>query len=821
MKNILFLIASMLLILGCNESKIDDFIEISPAKDLFYEYDGAGQTVTITSSGPWTISGMPEWCSASDEEGNSGEDVLIQVETNDSYEERHGEFTVSSGNASAVITVTQYGKESLYADFRFDDKGTSMTYDSSTGTLTITYSGSDLPKVSEGQATVLPSEYGSDIRVIEKITTDGNTMTVQTQQGDMCNLFKNTQFTLITSGADVRSTAGNRVITPSSVGYRDSEGNYHEIFNVATRSKDKEFLNGQVLWSFHKDFNDQTILTSPAGELLWETCSFDAGLNGEFRFDFGEKKITQLRSVGDLLHFSYTLKGNIDIDMLLKYEYSVEYGDDEPYDELMKLKLPTIEFTFVVGGVPVALDVKTDIGKYAEFKAKGSIEASAGVKLGTNVSMGVEYNKGSGCELKLPDAKPYFELHTPTFNISASAEAKVSYYPRIDILIYKLLGPFVEMRPYLKEVIKAGAQISADGSSNIGWEAGTYCGMDYKAGLSLKFADLFKKDIFDTGIDSLINDNVIFQAPARISLESPENGLRIKAGQTVNAIFKTESYSPVTEKYYPCPFALVNLKSKYPTAGLPPASLSDINGRINITWTPAGNGTITRSETSEDRLDATVVNGNGDSIWESSLEVSIEKEEENKEMPTPGQWVDLGLSVKWAGWNVGATSPEQYGGYYAWGETEEKDEYTWDNYLFRDPETENYYYLGSDISGTQYDVANVQWGDGARMPTQAEIQELLDNCDYQTGYINDIMGVFLIGTNGNSIFIPAADKWDGDSPEVFCAAYIWSSTFCDIEYEGTTKNTTAYSCEFFYAYPGGPDYEEHRCHGLSVRPVKD
>lgn len=815
MKNILFLIASMLLILGCNESKIDDFIEISPAKDLFYEYDGAGQTVTITSSGPWTISGMPEWCSASDEEGNSGEDVLIQVETNDSYEERHGEFTVSSGNASAVITVTQYGKESLYADFRFDDKGTSMTYDSSTGTLTITYSGSDLPKVSEGQATVLPSEYGSDIRVIEKITTDGNTMTVQTQQGDMCNLFKNTQFTLITSGADVRSTAGNRVITPSSVGYRDSEGNYHEIFNVATRSKDKEFLNGQVLWSFHKDFNDQTILTSPAGELLWETCSFDAGLNGEFRFDFGEKKITQLRSVGDLLHFSYTLKGNIDIDMLLKYEYSVEYGDDEPYDELMKLKLPTIEFTFVVGGVPVALDVKTDIGKYAEFKAKGSIEASAGVKLGTNVSMGVEYNKGSGCELKLPDAKPYFELHTPTFNISASAEAKVSYYPRIDILIYKLLGPFVEMRPYLKEVIKAGAQISADGSSNIGWEAGTYCGMDYKAGLSLKFADLFKKDIFDTGIDSLINDNVIFQAPARISLESPENGLRIKAGQTVNAIFKTESYSPVTEKYYPCPFALVNLKSKYPTAGLPPASLSDINGRINITWTPTGKGTITRADASQDRLDAIVVGGNGDSICESSLEVSIEEE-------TPGQWVDLGLSVKWAGWNVGATSPDQYGGYYAWGEIEEKEEYRFQNYKY----LEKYYYgnepedwcwiisfLGNEISGTSYDVAHVKWDGGARMPTLEEVKELINNCTFEYGTYNGVAGDYVTGPNGNSIFIPFGGCQSGDH----CynegrTGYFWSGTHNE-DRGGSYSLCVGEDHGNWYSY-GPPD-------GFSVRPVKD
>ena len=812
MRNILFLVASLFLILGCNESKIDDFIEVSPDKDLFYEYNGEGQAITINSSGPWAISGLPEWCSVSAEKGKSGTEVLIYAETNDTYEERYGEFTISSGNASVLVTVTQYGMISLYADFRFDDEGTDMEYDSSTGILTITYSGSDLPSISEGLATVLPPEYESDIRVIEDIKTDGNTMIVQTRQGDMCNLFKNIQFTLVTSRTDTRSTTGNRIITPSAVGYRDSEGNYHEIFNVTTRSEKDEFINGQELWSFHKDFNGQTIMEGPAGEISWETCSFDAGLNGEFNFDFGEKKITQLRSVGDLLHFSYILKGNIDIDMLLKYEYSVKYGDEKPYDKLMKLKIPSIEFNFVVGGVPVIIKVKTDIGKYAEFSAEGNIEASAGVKLGTNVSMGVEYNKGSGCKMIYPDANPYFELYTPTFSISASAEAKVSYYPRIDILIYKLLGPFAEMRPYMKEVINAGAQISADGSSKIGWDAGTYCGMDYKVGLSLKFADIIETDIFDSGINNLIEDKVLFKAPAKISLESPENGLWVKQGQTVNAVFKVESYSPITDRYYPCPFALVNLKSQYPSVGLPPASLADINGKINIIWTPTGKGTITRSEASQDRLDAIVVSGNGDSICESSLEVSIEEEE--KDMPTPGQWVDLGLSVKWAGWNVGATRPEEYGGYYAWGETEEKDEYTYDNYEHHDS---NWFIkeLGC-ISGTRYDVATVKWGNGAKMPTSDQMYELAEKCTSKEATYNGVKGIFIIGPNGNSIFMPLPGMLrDTDHTDEGVGIY-WSGT------PKENDSYCAYSTEFYSYYGIIFDMNNwSKWYGCSVRPVKD
>ena len=83
--------------------------------------------------------------------------------------------------------------------------------------------------------------------------------------------------------------------------------------------------------------------------------------------------------------------------------------------------------------------------------------------------------------------------------------------------------------------------------------------------------------------------------------------------------------------------------------------------------------------------------------------------------------IDLGLpsGTKWACCNVGASNPEGYGGYYAWGETYEKDYYEWFTYdYFNSEEYEDmwdnnylvYYDLGEDIGGTQYDVARVSWG---------------------------------------------------------------------------------------------------------------
>lgn len=86
----------------------------------------------------------------------------------------------------------------------------------------------------------------------------------------------------------------------------------------------------------------------------------------------------------------------------------------------------------------------------------------------------------------------------------------------------------------------------------------------------------------------------------------------------------------------------------------------------------------------------------------------------------PCEAVDLGLpsGTKWASCNVGATKPEEPGGYYAWGETEEKDYYAPSTYIHCDGAYNPLFYdLGSDISGTEYDVAHVKWGGKWCMPT--------------------------------------------------------------------------------------------------------
>ena len=131
------------------------------------------------------------------------------------------------------------------------------------------------------------------------------------------------------------------------------------------------------------------------------------------------------------------------------------------------------------------------------------------------------------------------------------------------------------------------------------------------------------------------------------------------------------------------------------------------------------------------------------------------------------EWVDLGLSVKWATCNVGASKPEEYGNYYAWGETTPKAYYDWSTYKWCNGSYDNQTkYNTSSIYGTvdnktvlelADDAAHANWGGAWRMPTDAEWTELRENCTWTWTTKNGVNGYEVKSeANGNSIFLPAA-----------------------------------------------------------------
>lgn len=155
-----------------------------------------------------------------------------------------------------------------------------------------------------------------------------------------------------------------------------------------------------------------------------------------------------------------------------------------------------------------------------------------------------------------------------------------------------------------------------------------------------------------------------------------------------------------------------------------------------------------------------------------------------------GSAVNLGLSVKWASKNIGATLPADYGDAYAWGATESECDYNYadcDSELNGDADIE-------DISGNKsYDAATANWSSKWRMPTYIEMQELIDDCTWtyttqENSLGADIEGYLVTGSNGNSIFLPTVDGWGS----------YWSSSsdltyYCDTMGDCAGNNSGKYA----------------------------
>ena len=178
------------------------------------------------------------------------------------------------------------------------------------------------------------------------------------------------------------------------------------------------------------------------------------------------------------------------------------------------------------------------------------------------------------------------------------------------------------------------------------------------------------------------------------------------------------------------------------------------------------------------------------------------------------EYVDLGLSVKWATCNVGASKPEDYGNYYAWGETSTKAKYDSGNcptFGLSIPKLQSQGYIDSEGNLTsQYDAARANWGGSWRMPTKAEMQELKGRCTWEWTTQNGVNGYKVTGPNGNSIFLPAAGGREWSLYGAGIHGYYWSST-------PSSAFNVAYSLYFSSGYHKMDDIS--RSDGRSVRPV--
>ena len=186
--------------------------------------------------------------------------------------------------------------------------------------------------------------------------------------------------------------------------------------------------------------------------------------------------------------------------------------------------------------------------------------------------------------------------------------------------------------------------------------------------------------------------------------------------------------------------------------------------------------------------------------------------------------VDLGLSVKWASFNLGASTPEGSGDYFSWGETAPKSSYSWSTYAYGQSKTGPFseYVLDPSFGTVDYktvldledDAAHAIWGDAWRIPSKEEVQELRDNCTWTWTTINGVNGYKVSSSiTGNSIFLPAAGMMSGSKVQNSgTEGDYWSSSIY-----------TAESCSSWSPYFTASEFSTGDCYryfGLGIRPVE-
>ena len=172
--------------------------------------------------------------------------------------------------------------------------------------------------------------------------------------------------------------------------------------------------------------------------------------------------------------------------------------------------------------------------------------------------------------------------------------------------------------------------------------------------------------------------------------------------------------------------------------------------------------------------------------------------------------------------NIGASAPEDYGDYFAWGETEPKVIYNWSTYTWcKGSSSTLTKYNTSSSHGTvdsktvlelEDDAARANWGGDWRMPTMEEMTELIENCTWEWTTQNKVVGYKVTGPNGHSVFLPAAGyRWNDRRYGTGSSGRYWSSSL-DPDYDSN-------ACRLDFASGSTSWSHDYRYDGLSVRAV--
>lgn len=698
-----------------------------------------------------------------------------------------------------------------YVPIDWDD-ATLVASDDSLGNYQIQFEG-EVPDVQPGSIITIDQDTVVRYVFVSTVDVDGNTVSVATTEAYLTDIFADVDFTLTTDESG-KSTARGNVFYPVSAYILDEQGVFRGL--DMKRSRDWGFTHD--LWQFGANYDGEVLSSGNNYSIYMERMNFNFDLDIEMYMNFSGRDVLEM--VGDLIeryrsrilnvnaafHGTFYTEQRLRCDIWGSCSWTPEY-------EIWKHNLfHPLRVRFLVYGVPVILKLNSDLYRQVQVTASGEISAYTGFADNADGRLGFEWSQRDGIS-PVATFSNTFDLTPPTVEGRGNIQGKVWAFPRVRVLLYDIVGPSIDFKPYLTTTLSGGFKEELLGQDNdfCAWSLDCNTGLDAACGLSVMHPVFSGYEIQNYSTPNWnIIDRPLYHSPKRIQKVSVTGSRQTKTATfnvfDQNYLFNTEVLTPLPQfvKFE----ANGQLSSEYGIAH---------NGQVTVNWTPASN----------DILYAKLYDINGNVMSWDTVHAP--------EAPQPtGDWVDLGLpsGLLWATRNVGASSPEDYGDYFAWAETSPKSVYYWTTYQYTcndDGDGLTKYCNSSSYGCNGFtdnlttlqpsdDAATANWGSGARMPTKEEWQELREHCTSTWTTQNGVNGIFFTGPNGNTLFLPAAgNRFESNLGAVGSRCLYWSSSLntggssrsWTLRFESEDSTTSP------YLYSGS-----RRCSGNSVRAVR-
>ena len=455
------------------------------------------------------------------------------------------------------------------------------SYDSTAGQVVLEIEDGKMPAFRKGGSVVIDGSTTSYIRRVKNFTIDGNRVTLETEQGNMADVFRNVKFELsgeLSSKAMTKSSDGTLRFHPVEMMAMTEDGGVKRWI----RSKADAPIGEIKAYETVIDSTNGTVMKfGGEARIWWKEFRFDASLVPNLLFDFGETEIqdsigfTETMKKGALRNFGCWFDGNIDWAIVPCFTCKGEFEAKEEIE--FEDVIPEISLKFAPFGIPMWINIGTDFVVESSCNLNTELEVYGGARGNWSRRFGFDfhYEYGKGNLVAINDVRnEEYEPVPLTINAKGEMSAGLVFYPRLRMKLYGMIGPTVSLASSF------GAECGLGNWEGIGM---AYAGLDYTPELlySLDYEVFGLEGNFGEGKYSFPTFDLC-KVPAEVKFISTDKE-DVKIGETanvtfqVNACFLDDNYMAVGAGY-PVHFNTGN--------AVPMDAITNDYGQVTVQWTP-------------------------------------------------------------------------------------------------------------------------------------------------------------------------------------------------------------------------------------------